>query len=602
MRHVGFSPVGLTPININMNNHTVTGHLDQFWDDSYKKFPYIRKPGFNQQEIDAWVEQGYIRENLNDFIGTMYDNSNPMPAWVYELNNKFGLHNQTYTFYRMDTLEIMPVHVDHFRTYCKLNNVVREKVYRVLVMLEDWKPGHYLEMDGIGYVNWKAGDWFKWRGDIPHSAANIGVEPRYTLQITGIDLDCGETNGLITVNIPDVDCEPITNELFVRDIFLPHAIPKLGNANKMAMAYTGNMYITELDYIDHTTELKDDIHIYLCEPLCSYLRGEPLNTDHVFYSEFSNDLDYTEMRSLELDSIHNYAKRNNMKVVVHSGDYNAAKYYPYYADRIELVCDDVYLCGCRKISGLNEEPNTEFNKKFISLNWRFAKHRQLIATYLASEDGYLSWFHRYDFEGLNKYQHHQYIDITQLETTNNRLYNKLKNNCELILANAPYTLDVTSDKPTEIENKSPVIDIWPVTEEYPTGVSPSITNKVTNSLEPYYRDAFVDIVTESRFAQPTANISEKVFQAIQYQKPFILVAPPYSLEYLKTFGFKTFDSFWDESYDTEENHELRLLKIFDVIDMVLSKSVDELREMYKEMMPIIKHNLDTFKQLDWNRR
>lgn len=169
-----------------MNYHTATGHLDRFWDDGFKHLPYIRKPGFNQQEVDAWVEQGYIRENLNDFIGSMYDNSNPMPEWVHNLINEFGLHNQTYTFYRMDTLEIMPVHVDHFRTYCKLNNITRENVYRVLVMLEDWKPGHYLEMDGVGYVNWKAGDWFKWRGDVPHAAANIGIEPRYTLQITGM--------------------------------------------------------------------------------------------------------------------------------------------------------------------------------------------------------------------------------------------------------------------------------------------------------------------------------------------------------------------------------------------------------------------------------
>ena len=169
-----------------MNSHTTTGHLERFWDDSFKDLPYIRKPGFNQQEIDAWVDQGYIRKNQKDFIGSMYDNSNPMPEWIRNLDDKFGLQNQTYTFYKMETLEIMPVHVDHFRTYCKLNNIGREQVYRVLIMLEDWKPGHYFEMNGVGHVDWKAGDWFKWRGDVPHAAANIGIAPRYTLQITGI--------------------------------------------------------------------------------------------------------------------------------------------------------------------------------------------------------------------------------------------------------------------------------------------------------------------------------------------------------------------------------------------------------------------------------
>lgn len=169
-----------------MNIYTTTGHFERFWDDSFKDLLYTRKQGFNQQEIDVWVDQGYIRKNLNDFIGTMYDNSNPMPEWIRQLDDKFGLTNQTYTFYKMDTLEIMPVHVDHFRTYCRLNNVTTDKLYRVILLLEDWKPGHYLEVNGIGHVNWKAGDWFMWRGDIPHCAANIGLDPRYTLQITGI--------------------------------------------------------------------------------------------------------------------------------------------------------------------------------------------------------------------------------------------------------------------------------------------------------------------------------------------------------------------------------------------------------------------------------
>jgi hypothetical protein len=52
-------------------------------------------------------------------------------------------------------------------------------------LLEDWKPGHYLEAAGKPYVNWFAGDTLEWVYDEPHAAANIGLEDRYTLQITG---------------------------------------------------------------------------------------------------------------------------------------------------------------------------------------------------------------------------------------------------------------------------------------------------------------------------------------------------------------------------------------------------------------------------------
>lgn len=170
-----------------MNSQTATGHLNRFWDDDFKNLDYVRKPGFTQQEIDVWVNQGYNPSCLNSFVGTMYDNSNVMPDWVYGLDDKFGLVNQSYTFYKMETLEIMPVHVDHFRTYSRLNNASIDQIYRVLIMLEDWKSGHYLELDGVGYVNWKAGDWFKWKSNTPHAAGNVGIEPRYTLQITGLD-------------------------------------------------------------------------------------------------------------------------------------------------------------------------------------------------------------------------------------------------------------------------------------------------------------------------------------------------------------------------------------------------------------------------------
>lgn len=158
------------------------GHLDPFWDSSYKNFSYVRQPLLDS-EIDAWKNMGY--DFVKSFSGMMYDSRNPMPDWVNKFEGKFGLQNQTYNFYKMSQLEIMPVHSDHYQTYIRLFNADPAKINRVLVMLEDWQPGHYLEVDGRGFVNWRAGDFFQWENFTPHAAANIGIEPRYTLQITG---------------------------------------------------------------------------------------------------------------------------------------------------------------------------------------------------------------------------------------------------------------------------------------------------------------------------------------------------------------------------------------------------------------------------------
>jgi hypothetical protein len=90
-------------------------------------------------------------------------------------------------FYRMPTGTVMPVHSDLYKRYIELFDLAgkEQSIRRALVLMEDWKPGHYLEVNGTPYVNWQAGTTVEWQYDTPHSAANIGLQDRYTLQITG---------------------------------------------------------------------------------------------------------------------------------------------------------------------------------------------------------------------------------------------------------------------------------------------------------------------------------------------------------------------------------------------------------------------------------
>jgi hypothetical protein len=159
------------------------GHLDPFWDmQLIKEFEFTRQP-LTEEEETLWKSQGY--DYIKSFTGKMFDSRNPMPDWVDKFGSKFtDFKNLTYTFYKMSTLEIMPTHSDHYRTYMRLFNTEAKNICRILVMLEDWKPGHYLEIDQVGIVNWQAGDYFIWHNDCPHAASNIGIQDRYTLQIT----------------------------------------------------------------------------------------------------------------------------------------------------------------------------------------------------------------------------------------------------------------------------------------------------------------------------------------------------------------------------------------------------------------------------------
>lgn len=570
-----------------MHSRVEVGHVGRFWDDSFKNLTFTKQP-ITQQEVDEWKTLGYDQSNVKSFTGSMYDNRNPMPEYFEQFENVFGLIKQSFTVYRMETLEIMPVHSDHYRTYCRLNDVEYDDVYRIVLMLEDWKPGHYFELDGVGYVNWKAGDWFKWRGDVPHAASNIGTEPRYTLQVTGVSSLVGQLNCLYSHNVPGYVSDN-NNPIIKLDIQ-----PKVND--KHYMVYLNNGFIKELNQIDHTkTEqqiLNDEgLHIYLYEPLSSYDVNNPIHSQG-FYSEF-NEISPNALRAEELDSIVHYAIRNNLtNITVHTCDYNVAEYYTEY-NRLTLLCDDLFLKSQRKIINLLEKPSYNFIKDFMCLNWRFTKHRQLVSTFLAGENGHLSWYYHADFETLKK---DLFFDLDSWETKHPEHYNKLMRGCELIGQNGPYKIDKQEATIITVEDPS-CVKIYPDIDNINYGETPALHNRVSNALSNYYSEVFVDIINETRYAQPTANFSEKVFQAIQYMKPFIVVGPPKTLEYIRSMGYKTFNEFWDESYDLELDHGERLAKIFDLINQIFSMTNDQQKELYVQMLPTIEHNLKLYKEM-----
>ena len=81
-------------------------------------------------------------------------------------------------------------------------------------------------------------------------------------------------------------------------------------------------------------------------------------------------------------------------------------------------------------------------------------------------------------------------------------------------------------------------------------------------------------------------------------QPFLLGSNTGDLERLKSYGFKTFDKWWDESYDDELDDLARLNKIKNIIIDINRKSIDDLKKTYKEMIPLLIHNYTLVKNLD----
>jgi hypothetical protein len=161
-------------------------HFNVFWDDTYKSIDYIQEPFNDPDSVELWISQGYHTK----ICGDLADMRHQLPKWAnkfIEIYEAQGWKDVGLAFYRMKTGTVIPLHQDLYKRYIELFNLKGQEhnIRRALLLLEDWKSGHYLEVGGKPYVNWRAGDVVEWAFDEPHMAANIGLEDRYTLQITG---------------------------------------------------------------------------------------------------------------------------------------------------------------------------------------------------------------------------------------------------------------------------------------------------------------------------------------------------------------------------------------------------------------------------------
>lgn len=321
---------------------------------------------------------------------------------------------------------------------------------------------------------------------------------------------------------------------------------------------------------------KRGLHIYLYEPLCWRIKN---SHNRSFYSEFLNTVDLDLLRSDELDSLEKFTKNNKLtNVKIFTCDYQIEKIKNNYPT-LNLFCLDVFLRSLKYERNFQEGQNN-IKKKFWCGNWRYTIHRHLVASYINNYDCNLSWNLSCNFNKL------QNINWFNFDNLNPIILNKIKTGCDFLENNI-----------RSIDHKIPALEIENIEDVYiPNTEAPNRSVDLIKS----YHECFCAVVTETRFAQPFGNLSEKTIQAMNSRLPFILVAPPKSLEYLKKLGFKTFDKFWNEDYDLEENHQQRLIKIFKLIDFINEKNIDELKEIYCSMNDILDHNISIIKTLSQN--
>ncbi len=345
---------------------------------------------------------------------------------------------------------------------------------------------------------------------------------------------------------------------------------------------TGRIVPLEKKILDSKARntLKDsEFYFYIYEPICAKIG----NYNKSFYSEFTSNENLQDIVADELESIRIFVKNNDIKKFrVFTTDYNINLIKNNYPD-INLSCLDLFIREVSQEYQYRPDIRNNITKKFWCGNWRYTTHRHLVASYLAKLNGTYTWNLKCSYEELEK---NYWFNLNDFKTQSPNQYNQLRCGVDY-LYNHVLSIDIDIDS-VKVDNADNVF--------IPGHVAPTRNSIFLNS----YRDCFCAIVNETRFAQPFGNFSEKTLTAIFSKMPFVVVAPPYTLEYLKKFGFKTFDKWWNEDYDLEENHHKRMIKIFNIIDYIDSKSIDDLKIMYFEMKEILEHNLKILNTIPTN--
>ena len=151
-----------------------------------------------------------------------------------------------------------------------------------------------------------------------------------------------------------------------------------------------------------------------------------------------------------------------------------------------------------------------------------------------------------------------------------------------------YTMIPGSHKANIVANLGMLQDQLVIDTETPHGELSAAIN-----VEGMQR-AFVNLVTETIFYENKQHLTEKIFKPIVAKMPFLLLAGAGCLSYLRSYGFKTFGDFWDESYDDITNSADRFNAVLAILEDLCNKPHEELVQMKLAMAEILEYNFNHF--------
>lgn len=140
--------------------------------------------------------------------------------------------------------------------------------------------------------------------------------------------------------------------------------------------------------------------------------------------------------------------------------------------------------------------------------------------------------------------------------------------------------------------KNPAFKPVRIEDGLPATTAPSHSS-ADFDLDDYANTKF-EVVLETLFDDDRIQLTEKILRPIACGHPFILASTPGSLAYLKSYGFKTFDTVIDESYDSQMDPVIRLNLIVAAMKNIVAWTAEEQLINWGKIKEITNYNKQHF--------
>jgi hypothetical protein len=111
-----------------------------------------------------------------------------------------------------------------------------------------------------------------------------------------------------------------------------------------------------------------------------------------------------------------------------------------------------------------------------------------------------------------------------------------------------------------------------------------------------YNNCYYSLITETNAVNEFNFFTEKTVKPVLAKRLFVVIAGQGFLKTLKSYGFKTFDTVIDESYDLEPDHATRWTMALEQVKYLTTLDPTKVQEKIKE---IVEHNHNLMINYEW---